>query len=501
MSNPGDFIIENGVLKKYVGPGGDVVIPDGVTAIGKEAFLSCETLTCVTIPEGVVRIGDSAFCDCPSLSEVRLPESVTGIEQFAFYDCPELKRLTIPDAAQELGAALLAEDFEPRIRVSDIRRLDGALRPLAVLCFAEDGGESADVRYAGHTRYIKAKGAELLPLAMKHPAVLALMCREALILPKRLESYLAAAQKSGSAEAVAMLLEYQANKLGEKGIEALEKQKEREQEIITARLFARQGKEGVEGLTIAVAGKMQVFTNRKGLKAYLESKGAALAASLTARVDCLVMNDPGADRAKAQRAEELGIEIITEAKLIELTGWAFVREGDVLVRYRGLGDTALITEGVTRIGKEAFMGCSGLKRVSIPESVTEIGESAFYGCSGLTSLTIPHGVTRIGRSAFSACRSLENLTLSAGLTAIESWSFSHCGLTSVSVPDGVTKIEEFAFFSCDRLTSVSLPGSVAAIEPDAFSNLFKLSIRAPSGSYAEQYARENEVRFEAISGD
>ena len=30
MSDSKDFIIENGVLKEYVGSGGDVVIPDGV---------------------------------------------------------------------------------------------------------------------------------------------------------------------------------------------------------------------------------------------------------------------------------------------------------------------------------------------------------------------------------------------------------------------------------------------------------------------------------------
>jgi hypothetical protein len=29
MSNASDFVIENGVLKNYVGPGGDVVIPEG----------------------------------------------------------------------------------------------------------------------------------------------------------------------------------------------------------------------------------------------------------------------------------------------------------------------------------------------------------------------------------------------------------------------------------------------------------------------------------------
>ena len=41
MSNANDFIIENGVLTKYVGPGGDVVIPEDVTEIGVQAFHMC----------------------------------------------------------------------------------------------------------------------------------------------------------------------------------------------------------------------------------------------------------------------------------------------------------------------------------------------------------------------------------------------------------------------------------------------------------------------------
>ena len=53
MSNPSDFVIENGVLKKYVGPGGNVVIPEGVTRISFGAFDSCGALTGVAIPEGV----------------------------------------------------------------------------------------------------------------------------------------------------------------------------------------------------------------------------------------------------------------------------------------------------------------------------------------------------------------------------------------------------------------------------------------------------------------
>ena len=45
MENMQDFVIENGVLTKYNGPGGDVTIPEGVTEIGSSAFDGCKKLT------------------------------------------------------------------------------------------------------------------------------------------------------------------------------------------------------------------------------------------------------------------------------------------------------------------------------------------------------------------------------------------------------------------------------------------------------------------------
>lgn len=60
MSNASDFVIENGVLKKYTGSGGDVVIPAGCTEVYAGAFNNAFAVTSVTIPEGVTVIGNRA---------------------------------------------------------------------------------------------------------------------------------------------------------------------------------------------------------------------------------------------------------------------------------------------------------------------------------------------------------------------------------------------------------------------------------------------------------
>lgn len=53
-----NFIIdEDGVLEKYTGPGGDIIIPNSVTAIGEASFENCNEITSVTIPDSVTKIG------------------------------------------------------------------------------------------------------------------------------------------------------------------------------------------------------------------------------------------------------------------------------------------------------------------------------------------------------------------------------------------------------------------------------------------------------------
>lgn len=79
-----------------------ITIPDSVTSIGESAFLYCEGLTSVVIGNGVTRIGDNAFCACENLTSVTIGNSVKKIGASAFGECPGLKSIIIPDSVVAL---------------------------------------------------------------------------------------------------------------------------------------------------------------------------------------------------------------------------------------------------------------------------------------------------------------------------------------------------------------------------------------------------------------
>lgn len=131
-----DLLIENNVLKRYVGEGGAVVVPEGVTEIAVFSFRDRRDVTSLRIPRSVTRIHDMAFYKCTGLTSIEVEAgnpvyhsagnclihteskllllgcrtsmipadgSVTRIYDNAFFECAALAHIDIPACVTRIG--------------------------------------------------------------------------------------------------------------------------------------------------------------------------------------------------------------------------------------------------------------------------------------------------------------------------------------------------------------------------------------------------------------
>lgn len=66
----------------------NLIIPDNIKVIHKNAFYDSIKIKTLTISEGVETIGDSAFYGCTGLRELYLPSTLMRIGNYAFYGIP-----------------------------------------------------------------------------------------------------------------------------------------------------------------------------------------------------------------------------------------------------------------------------------------------------------------------------------------------------------------------------------------------------------------------------
>lgn len=84
----------------------EVVIEEGVTAIGYSAFSGCYNLKKVTIADSVKNIRDYAFANCTALTEIDMGSGVESMGICIFYGC-KATSLTLPAALTSLDRSSL----------------------------------------------------------------------------------------------------------------------------------------------------------------------------------------------------------------------------------------------------------------------------------------------------------------------------------------------------------------------------------------------------------
>ena len=100
-------------------------------------------------------------------------------------------------------------------------------------------------------------------------------------------------------------------------------------------------------------------------------------------------------------------------KFASSDGRCLIENGE-LITFAPAGLTSYtIPNGVTKIGYNAFYGCSSLTNITLHEGVKQIGMGAFAGCANLARINFPKEITEVGEGAFEGCINLKNIIVNS----------------------------------------------------------------------------------------
>lgn len=404
----------------------EVVIEEGVTEIGVDAFSVCTSLETVTLPQSLQKIGEKAFSYCTSLKTINIPDSVNVIGPKAFFFCKSLTSIDIPEGITEIGYATFgyAENLATvNIPTSVTRIGDFAFQN----CGFTSMNVPATVKELGEGAFSTCRSLENVTVPAET------VSKKAFYFCDSLKNVtLTSDVKTIGEEAFRQCTSLEnieiPSSVTELGTCAFKNCFALKTAVIKGGT--------VKGSSVTEA----TFYNCKALETLVISDNATLDASFNAQY-----SKPTLKTVKIGKGE-IGISAFNGCPNL-----ATVELGD----------------GVTSIGKNAFLRCTALTSITIGDRVTSIGDSAFNGCTALEAANIGSG--SIGASAFQDCSRLADVTLGDGVTSIGKNAFFKCtALTSMDIGSSVKTIESYAFSTCSSLSEVTI--SAAQIGNQAFKS-------------------------------
>lgn len=402
----------------------EVVIEEGVTEIGVDAFSVCTSLETVTLPESLQKIGEKAFSYCTSLKTINIPDSVNVIGPKAFFFCKSLTSIDIPEGITEIGYATFgyAENLATvNIPTSVTRIGDFAFQN----CGFTSMNVPATVKELGESAFSTCRSLENVTVPAETVSKKAF--------------YFCDALKS-------VTLTDDVKTIGEEAFRECRSLESIEIPSSVTELGTCAFKNCFALKTAVIKGGTvkgslvteATFYNCNALETLVISDNATLDASFKAAYSKSTL-----------KTVEIGKGEIGDSAFSNCTNLTTVELGD----------------GVTKIGTNAFIRCTQISSITIGSRVSSIGKNAFNGCTALTNANIGSGA--IGANAFQDCSRLANVTLGDGVTSIGANAFLRCeALTSMNIGSSVKTIESYAFSGCSALEEVTI--SAAQIGNQAF---------------------------------
>ena len=377
-----------------------VEMADSVTTIGASAYAYCDELTDFTVGNGVESIGAAAFSDCDSLESVIIPDSVTTIGNYAFYKCYSLTSVIIPDSVTTIGNCAFSDcESLTNVTISD-----------SVTTIGNDAFDEC----------LKLKDVYFLGTEEQWNDIKISTSLSNIVLKRATIHYLGGYESTSG-------------KCGDN--------------------LTWYFDESTRTLTISGTGAMYDYDddeNKCPWNDYRYITENVVVSKGVTTIGNYAFND---------FKNIKSIRIV--ADLTSIGNNAF---------YDCVSLTSItIPDTVTSIGECAFYNCASLERVTIPEGVTEIKGETFAYCKNLKDVTFPEGLNEIEYSAFYECDSLTTVVIPEGVTVLYNKVFYKCdNLTTVTIPNSVTKIGGDVFHECSNLETVYMGQGVKTISSFAF---------------------------------
>lgn len=439
-----------------------IVIEDGITSIGKEAFEDFQSLTSIIIANSVISIEEYAFEDCESLTSIVIPDGVKSFNGNVFSGCTNLTDISISSEhpyLEKVGGVLFGKLDKSLIFYPPTLSRKKYSIPLGTLSI----GEGAFFNNNNiETLIIPDSVIKIGPKAFAWCSSL-----KTINLPKSITSI-----ENGTfygCKALKMLeLPNCITSIGDEAFYWCES-------LIAITIpdgVTRIGKgvcKDCYNLQSIIMPNSLISIGSDAFHSCMELKSIKIPNSVM-----FIEGNP------FWNCDNLSnIEVSPDhpfLKLMDNVLYSKIEKKIIYFPPTLPSKTYYVPEGVLAIGDKAFYCCSSLQNIIMPNSLSSIGDEAFYYCDSLISVTIPNNVTNIGKGAFEECGSLVSVKLPDGITSIEDGMFKECkSLTSIWIPDSITRIGKSAFSNCWSLQTINIPNDVICIGKQAFFRCHSLT--------------------------
>lgn len=417
-----------------------ILIPSTVESIGNSAFSSCEKLTEITIPNSVKTIGRYAFSHCTLLEEISLSNQIEVISEYTFLGCANLRNLVLPSGLSVIGPSAF----------NSCSSLENVTIPDTVTTIGDDVFSSCEsLTNFSIPDSVDSIGREVF----------------------RGCSSLEFVTMGNSVTSIGSDIFNGCTRLS--SIELSDNLTH-----IPTRAFSGCGNLSSISIPDSVTSiANDVFANCSSLTNVTFGKGLE-SINKSAFVGC-------------DNLLELWVSDDNPRYQSDQNGVLYNKNMDTVIRVPVGKQSVELPEGITGIGEYAFAYCTKLEKLTIPKTVITVGSEAYYACTSLlTAGPIGSGCniefgweTEIPAKAFHYAYELTEISLPSSITTIGASAFFHCWeLKNIVLPDGLTKIGYSAFAECATLEHIEIPASVTTTGDSIFEGCKMLTSAGPIGS-------------------